>query len=106
MALANLVQASAHSPMNKSELIGKIAHDAKLSRGEAGEVVEMVLEQIIKSLQEGDDVRLSGFGVFSVVARDATRRRNPKTGKVMKVPPSKRVRFAAGKLLKMAVKSS
>jgi DNA-binding protein HU-beta len=90
--------------MNKSELVAKVAHDTKLSRGEAEETIDVVFENIIRALQEGDDVRLMGFGVFNVVARAASQRRNPKTGKLMKVPPSKRVRFKAGKILKTAVK--
>ncbi len=90
--------------MNKAELIKRVSHVTKLSRAEAEEVIDITFETILKALQDGDDVRLMGFGVFNVVARDETRRRNPKTGRIMKVPPSKRVRFKAGKILKTAVK--
>lgn len=89
--------------MNKSELIAKVARDAKLTRGEAGEAVEATIENIIKALRQGDDVRLVGFGTFTVTRRKAGEARNPRTGKTIKLAASKRARFRAGKLLKEAV---
>ena len=52
--------------MNKSELIAKVARDAKLTRGEAGEAIEATIENIMRALRQGDDVRLVGFGTFTV----------------------------------------
>jgi DNA-binding protein HU-beta len=91
--------------MNKSELIAKVAADTRLTRGEAGEVVEATIENIIKALGDGDDVRLMGFGVFTVSRRKSGEARNPKTGKIIKMPASKRARFKPGKILKEAVNS-
>ena len=91
--------------MNKSELIAKVAADTRLTRGEAEEVVEATIENIIKALGDGDDVRLMGFGVFTVSRRKSGEARNPKTGKIIKMPASKRARFKPGKLLKEAVNS-
>jgi DNA-binding protein HU-beta len=91
--------------MNKSELIAKVAHDTRLTRGEAEEVVDSTIENIIKALTDGDDVRLMGFGVFTVTRREGGVGRNPKTGKVIKMPASNRARFKPGKLLKEAVNS-
>jgi DNA-binding protein HU-beta len=91
--------------VNKSELIAKVAQDTKLTRGEAEEVVESTIENIIEALKGGDDVRLMGFGVFTVTRRKSGEARNPKTGKIIKMPASKRARFKPGKLLKEAVNS-
>jgi DNA-binding protein HU-beta len=91
--------------MNKSELIAKVATDTRLTRGEAEEVVDATIENIIRALTEGDDVRLMGFGVFTVTRRAAGKARNPKTGKIIKMPASNRPRFKPGKLLKEAVNS-
>ena len=91
--------------VNKSELIAKVAQDTKLTRGEAEEVVESTIENIIEALKGGDDVRLMGFGVFTVTRRKGGEARNPKTGKIIKMPASKRARFKPGKLLKEAVNS-
>jgi DNA-binding protein HU-beta len=89
--------------MNKSELILKVAKETKLSRVAAEEVVEATIENIMKALKQGDDVRLMGFGVFSVARRKAGIARNPKTGKAVKTPASRRAKFKPGKLLKEAV---
>jgi DNA-binding protein HU-beta len=91
--------------MNKSELIAKVATDTRLTRGEAEEVVEATIENIIKALGDGDDVRLMGFGVFTVTRRKGGEGKNPKTGKVIKMPASNRARFKPGKILKEAVNS-
>ncbi len=89
--------------MNKNELIAKVAADAKLSKGDAGEAVEATLENIQKALQGGDDVRLVGFGTFSVSNRAATQGRDPRTGQPISIPASKNAKFKAGKGLKEAV---
>lgn len=99
------VQLGIYAPMNKSELVAKVAIDTRLTRGEAEEVVDSTIENIIKALSDGDDVRLMGFGVFTVASRKAGTARNPKTGKTIKMPASKRARFKPGKLLKEAVNS-
>jgi len=49
--------------MNKNELIAKVAKDAKLTKGEAGEAIEATLDNIMRALRGGDDVRLVGFGL-------------------------------------------
>jgi DNA-binding protein HU-beta len=89
--------------MNKSELIAKVAKDTRLTKGAAGEAVEATIENIMKALQRGDDVRLVGFGIFIVTRRKAGEARNPKTGKTVKLPAAKRPKFKAGKLFKEAV---
>ena len=89
--------------MNKSELIAKVAKDAKLTKGEAGEAIEATIENIMKALRGGDDVRLVGFGTFSVTRRKAGEVRNPQNGKTIKMPASKRAKFKAGKILKNVV---
>lgn len=89
--------------MNKNELIAKVAEDARLTKGEAGEAVEATLENITRALQRGDDVRLVGFGTFSVSHRSATTGRNPMTKETIHIPASKNAKFKAGKQLKQAV---
>jgi len=89
--------------MNKNELIAKVAEDAKLTKGDAGEAIEATLENIAKALQNGDDVRLVGFGTFSVSSRAATMGRDPRTGNAIPIPASKNAKFKAGKALKEAV---
>lgn len=89
--------------MNKNELIGGVAEKAGISKAAAGEAVEAMLECITGSLQSGDEVRILGFGNFSVANRKATTARNPRTGETINVPASKAPKFKAGKALKDAV---
>jgi DNA-binding protein HU-beta len=90
-------------PMNKTELIARVATDTRLTRAEAEEVIEATIENIVKALIDGDDVRLMGFGVFTVTRREAGKARNPKTEKTVKVSASNRPKFKPGKLLKLAL---
>lgn len=89
--------------MNKNELIAKVAQDARLTKGDASEAVEATLENIVKALQGGDEVRLVGFGTFSVSHRAASMGRNPRTGEPLPIAASKNPKFKAGKALKDAV---
>ncbi len=89
--------------MNKNELIAQVAKDANLSKNDASEAVEATLKAIISALGKGDEVRLVGFGTFSVASRAAAEGRNPRTGETIKIPASKAPKFKAGKAFKDAV---
>lgn len=89
--------------MNKNELIAAVAEAAGLSKADAGRAVESVIDSITGSLKKGKEVRLVGFGTFSVRKRAASTARNPRTGEAIAVPASKRPKFSAGKALKDAV---
>ena len=72
---------------------------------EAGtaKAVDGVIDSITNSLSNGNEVRLVGFGTFSVSHRKATTGRNPRTGESIQIPASKRPKFTVGKALKEAV---
>ncbi len=89
--------------MNKSELIGAVAESSGLSRSDATKAVESVFDAITGTLAKGDEVRLVGFGTFSVSKRKASIGRNPRTREPMKIPASSQPKFKAGKGLKDAV---
>ncbi|GJL84910.1 MAG: transcriptional regulator [Micavibrio sp.] len=89
--------------MNKQDLVAKVAKQADISKQKAAETVDAVIDAIKASLKKGDDVRLVGFGTFSVAQRAATTGRNPRTGEPIKIPASKQPKFKAGKDLKEAV---
>lgn len=89
--------------MNKNELIAIVAEKADLSKAAAGNAVDAVFDGISSALKGGDEVRLVGFGTFSVASRAATEGRNPQTGAKIKIPASKTPKFKAGKGLKDAV---
>ena len=61
-----------------------------LSRKDSGEILDMIVDEIVKELSEGRDVKLSSFGTFSLRDKRARTGRNPKTG-VEAVISSRRV---------------
>lgn len=89
--------------MNKNDLVSAVADAGGLSKADAGKAVEAVFDAITKSLQAGTDVRLVGFGTFTVASRAASEGRNPRTGEKINIPASKQPKFKAGKGLKDAV---
>jgi len=86
--------------VNKNELIAHVADSAGLSKADAGKAVDAVFDGITATLKKGDDVRLVGFGTFTVVSREASEGRNPRTGEKITIPASKQPKFKPGKTLK------
>ena len=96
-------QKGVFSTMNKQELIATVADTSGLGKGDASKAVEAVFEAISTALKKGDEVRLVGFGTFSVSKRKASTGRNPRTGAPMTIKASSQPKFKAGKGLKDAV---
>ena len=91
--------------MNKNDLISSVAESSGLTKADAGRAVDGVFDSIASALVSGDDVRIVGFGSFSVANRAASTGRNPRTGEEIQIPASKQPKFKAGAPLKSAVNS-
>lgn len=89
--------------MNKGELAAAVADRANLSKSQATSAVDAVFDVISERLRSGEEVRLLGFGNFSVAQRAASTGRNPQTGETMQIKASKQAKFKPGKGLKDAV---
>lgn len=89
--------------MNKIELVDHIATEASLTKVAAAAALEAAIGGVEKALKKGDEVRLVGFGTFSVRERKAGKGRNPATGKEIKIAASKNARFKPGAALKAAL---
>jgi len=89
--------------MNKGDLINKIADGANLSKAQAGEALNAVLDGISDALKDGDKVTLIGFGTFSVSKREARTGRNPQTGETIQIAAKNVVKFKPGKELSDSV---
>ena len=89
--------------MNKNDLISAVASSTGMSKGDASSAVESVFNTISSELSSGNEVRLVGFGTFSVSHRKASQGRNPRTGEPIQIPATKQPKFKAGKGLKEAV---
>ena len=88
--------------MNKSELVAAVAEKAGLSKSDAASAVDAVFDTVQDELKKGGDVRLVGFGNFSVSHRGARTGRNPLTGKPVEISAKNAPKFSAGKALKDA----
>lgn len=86
--------------MTKTDLVGVIYERVGLSRKEAAEAVDAVLEIIKDSLRRGERVKISGFGSFVVSHKRARRGRNPQTGNPLIIDPRCVLSFKASDILK------
>lgn len=82
--------------MNKAELIDAIAASAGLTKADSKKALDGFITSTTGALKKGDRVALVGFGSFSVASRSARTGRNPQTGKEIKIPAKKVVKFKAG----------
>jgi len=84
--------------------IAKVVHErVGLSKKESGQIVDVVLDEVHKALEQGEDVKLSGFGHFMVRNKRPRRGRNPKTGDEITISSRRIVTFRASQLLKNQV---
>ncbi len=88
--------------MNKAEMIDIVATKANVSKAAAATTVAAAIQAITETLAKGESVQFIGFGTFSVQDRQARTGRNPQTGKEMKIPAKKVVRFKPGAALSAA----
>ena len=83
--------------MNKSDLIVIVAQKLSMSNSEAERTVNTILDCIRDGLKTAGRVTLTGFGSFDLRTRKEREGRNPQTGAVIRIPPSKTVGFKPGK---------
>ncbi len=89
--------------MNKNDLVSAVSESVGISKADATKAVDSVFDSITNSMRNGNEVRLVGFGTFSVAQRQARNGRNPQTGATIYIPARKQAKFKAGKALKEAV---
>jgi len=89
--------------VNKNDLIDAVATSTGISKFDGANAVDSMLNSIAGALKDGSEVRLPGFGTFSVAHRKASEGRNPRTGEPIQIPASKLPKFKAGKTLKQAL---
>src|SRR5918997_4172251 len=90
--------------VTKSQLIEAVAARTDLTRRQAADAVDAVLETMEDVLSRGGEVALAGLGKFSVAERAARQGQHPRTGEAMDIPASRVPKFTAGSNLKQAVR--
>ena len=90
--------------LTKVDIISQVhATNPRMTKIQAREAVEIILRTIKSSLENGDDVLLSGFGKFNVKDKSARKGRNPKTGESMILEAKKVVTFKPSGILRKKV---
>ena len=89
--------------MNKTELIAAVAEKSGLSKKDADNAVNAMLDAIVETLTKEENVQIVGFGTFEVRNRSERQGRDPRTNNPITIPASKSPAFKAGKAFKNAV---
>jgi len=86
--------------VTRADLAEAVYEEVGLSRNESSDLVESVLSEISKSLIEGENVKISSFGSFTIREKGERIGRNPKTGVEVPILPRKVLVFRASHVLK------
>ena len=89
--------------MTKADIVEQLHARAKLSKREASEVVECLLDAVKAALERGETVKLSGFGLFQVKERPARKGRDPNDGRPLEIAPRRGLSFRASDILREAL---
>ena len=85
--------------MIKVDIVNEVSRVAEITKVKAELAVDAVFEAMRHSMQRGERIELRGFGVFQVKPRKRGIGRNPRTGKEVRIPPGRTIRFKPGKEL-------
>ena len=92
--------------MTKQEFVDRVSSKGNMSRREAADAVESVLETITDVLKQGGEVNFTGFGKFSTQHRKERQGVNPRNpSQKVTIPAATVPKFSAGSTLKSAVKA-
>lgn len=86
--------------LTRMDLSEAVFREVGLSRNESSELVERVLQMMSDALVEGEQVKISSFGTFSVRSKTARVGRNPKTGEEVPISPRRVLTFRPSHLMK------
>jgi DNA-binding protein HU-beta len=90
--------------MNKADIVTKVQEVLGGTKADADRAVEAVIDCIMSGLKSGDEVSISGLGIFTAKARPARTGRNPRTGETIHIAATRTPKFRPAKALKDAVK--
>lgn len=94
------------STLTKADLAEQLFQQVGLNKREAKDVLDAFFNEIIDSLSDGVEVKLSGFGNFQIRDKASRPGRNPKTGEPIPISARRVVTFHASQKLRNAVENS
>lgn len=86
--------------MKKTDMISRMAEGAGITKAQAEKALDGLLEAVKEGLKDGGKVVFTGFGTFSLAAREARKGRHPRTGEVIDIPAYKTVTFKPSESVK------
>lgn len=89
-----------NSTVTKADIVEKVYEKIGFSKKEASELVEMVFNALKSTLQDGEKVKISGFGNFLVREKNERVGRNPQTGEQIKISARRVLTFRPSQVLK------
>jgi integration host factor subunit alpha len=89
--------------MTKADIVERIYEKVGFSKKESAELVETVFDLIKNTLEEGDKIKIAGFGNFVVKEKADRRGRNPQTGEEITISARKILTFKPSQVLKAAI---
>ena len=91
--------------LTKADLADLLFEQVGLNKREAKDMVEAFFEEVRNALEQGDSVKLSGFGNFELRTKSERPGRNPKTGEEIPISARRVVTFRPGQKLKARVEA-
>ena len=89
--------------LTRADLAEAVHEAVGLTRQDCASMVERTLDLVVEALGRGEEVKLSGFGVFQVRSKRARMGRNPKTGEPAAIDPRRVISFRASQVMKARV---
>ncbi|HDS09339.1 MAG TPA: integration host factor subunit beta [Firmicutes bacterium] len=86
--------------MTKTDIAEKIAMELDIYKIEAKQILDILLDNMVDALKNGDKIEIRGLGSFHVKNRKTMKRRHPSTKKIITIPGQKVIKFTPGKFLK------
>ena len=86
--------------LTKAHIVESLFAKNLFTKGESAQIVETLFELLKQSLENGDDVLISGFGKFCIHQKNQRRGRNPQSGEPITLPPRKVVTFKCSGVLR------
>ena len=92
--------------MTKAQLVAKLAEAGGVSRKQADDLLNALIDNVVKTVKKGETLKIPGLGIFRLRKMKARMGRNPQTGEPIKIPARKKVGFTVAKTFKEAVLGS
>ena len=89
--------------MTKADIVEKIADKCGVTKKESIDMVETVFSILKSTLEDGEDIKISGFGKFEVKMKHERRGRNPQTGEAIVIDARRILSFKPSALLRKAI---